>query len=330
MIRCLTLADLIKLYMQGIEEVGWPGAHEYYRKPDRDDRPGRETREALNMRDALNAIAWAKLGHVDPNEFGPMMLRKCQAAMVEHGLARKTVNARCNRLRRFFRWAVSYELVSLDINALEAVPALKKGRTKAPESKGIKSVSFDLVKKSLEVLPWVLKQMVMVHWYTGMRPGELVIMRRCDLRICPDDQELWEYRPAEFKSEHHEDFDSIIYLGPMAQDILRDVIHCNATQLELFAGDDARDDAFLWRYSNATGIKQRVASYRQAIQKRIAPAGLPRWTPLQIRHAFATRLHREGQLKAASEQMNHTDTKTTQIYIDRDRPEARAFMKRSG
>jgi hypothetical protein len=81
-------------------------AEGYYRNP----TTGAPTGEADNFKDAL-ATMLHLYGHSSWREFGPRALRTVRVEMVKAGLARKTINARINRIRRFFRWAVSGQMV---------------------------------------------------------------------------------------------------------------------------------------------------------------------------------------------------------------------------
>lgn len=78
-------------------------ARQRYRHPN-----GEETGEARNFKDALTPLL-DLYGHTVWREFGPNALRAVQTKMVMDGLARKTVNARINRIRRFFKWTVPLE-----------------------------------------------------------------------------------------------------------------------------------------------------------------------------------------------------------------------------
>ena len=54
------------------------------------------------------------------------------------------------------------------------------------------------------VLPHVSPQvgaMIWLQYWTGMRPGEVVIMRTCDLDM---NGGTWVCRPMSHKTEHHE------------------------------------------------------------------------------------------------------------------------------
>jgi integrase len=59
--------------------------------------------------------------------------------------------------------------------------------------------------------------MVRVQWYTGARPGEVCIMRQCDLDTTG---EVWLYNPSRHKTQHHGK-QRPIPIGPNAQEILK-------------------------------------------------------------------------------------------------------------
>jgi integrase len=70
------------------------------------------------------------------------------------------------------------------------------------------------------VLPQVSPQvgaMIRLQLLTGMRSGEVCIMRSCDIDTTG---KLWVYRPAHHKTQHH-GHSREVYLGPKAQDVLR-------------------------------------------------------------------------------------------------------------
>ena len=98
-------------------------ARQRYRHPN-----GKETGEARNFKDALTPLL-DLYGHTIWREFGPNALRAVQTQMVMDGLARKTVNARINRIRRFFKWAVGREMVAGSLHVdLQTVEPLRKGQ----------------------------------------------------------------------------------------------------------------------------------------------------------------------------------------------------------
>jgi hypothetical protein len=81
----------------------WHWAESHYR-----DEEGKPARELENIAAALRPLR--KLyGQTAARQFGPLALRALQEEMSRAGLCRTTINARINRIRRFFKWAVSFE-----------------------------------------------------------------------------------------------------------------------------------------------------------------------------------------------------------------------------
>jgi len=69
------------------------------------------------------------------------------------------------------------------------------------------------------VLPYttpVIAAMIELQLLTGMRPGELVIMRPCDI---DRSGEIWHYYPESHKNQHR-GIERIVSIGPKTQKIL--------------------------------------------------------------------------------------------------------------
>jgi integrase len=206
----------------------WLYAEKHYRRAD-----GKPTQELENVRDALHPLR--KLyGPTTATSFGPLALRSIQQEMVRTGLGRTTINARINRIRRVFKWAVGLEMIPPSVHqALQAVPGLQKGRTDAREPEEIKPVSIDRVGATLRHLNPVVAAMVRIQLLTGSRAEEVMIMRGCDLT---PGEPNWEYRPAWHKTAWRGK-DRVIVVGPKAQEILREYLKADP-QAYLF---DPRD-----------------------------------------------------------------------------------------
>jgi integrase len=100
---------------------------------------------------------------------------------------------------------------------LQAVTGLRKGRTEAKDPPPVGPVPEAIVERTIEHLCPTVAAMVRLQLASAMRPGELVIMRACDLNMSGA---VWEYRPGSHKGEHH-DQSKVIMLGPKAQEIIR-------------------------------------------------------------------------------------------------------------
>jgi len=75
----------------------------------------------------------------------------------------------------------------------------------------------DLVDATLPHLPIIVRAMAELQQATGMRPGELCIMRPGDIDRSAD---VWQYEPSQHKTQNREQ-SRTVYIGPRAQQILR-------------------------------------------------------------------------------------------------------------
>ena len=143
--------------------------------------------------------------------------------MIERGWCRSNINKQVDRIRRMFKWAVSHDLVPPDVfHGLQAVAGLRKGRCEARESDPVLPVADAIVDATLRHVPPIVASMIWLQRLTGMRSGELVIMRGCDLDTSGN---VWSYAPATHKTEHH-GHGKTIFLGPRAQEIIQPAAEC--------------------------------------------------------------------------------------------------------
>jgi integrase len=177
---------------------------------------GAASQELENLKDAARPLK-RLYGPAPARSFGPLALRALREDLIGSGLARSTINARINRVRRIFRWAVSDELIPPSVDhALGAVAGLQRGRTRAAEAKAIVPVPIAAVDATIPHLPRPVAAMVRLQLLTGCRPGEVMAMRGCDLT--PGDP-VWEYRPGRHKNEWR-GHARVIPLGPQAREVV--------------------------------------------------------------------------------------------------------------
>src|SRR5512135_765541 len=189
----------------------WSHAETHYRDPD-----GEPSHELKNIRDALKYVR-RLYGKIPARAYGPLALRAVRDMMVKSGLARTTINARVNRIRRVFMWAASVEMVPASVvESLRTLDGLREGRTKAREAEPVGPVPIEHVEAVLPRLPRPVAAMVRIQLLCGCRAGEVMVMRACDLT--PGDP-VWEYRPARHKNSWRGK-DRVIPLGPKAQEIV--------------------------------------------------------------------------------------------------------------
>jgi integrase len=119
-------------------------------------------------------------------------------------------------------------------HALATVPGLRRGIPGVRESKPVGPVNPAVVEATMPHLPRVIQAMIRVQVLSGARPGEVCLMRACDLDMTGP---VWFYRPQRHKTEHHER-QRVIPLGPQGQAVIRPFLTLN-TQAYLFCPKDS-------------------------------------------------------------------------------------------
>ena len=318
----------------------WRHAEQHYRRAD-----GTPTGELDNFRASLRPLR-KLFGTTPAGDFGPKALKLCRQAMIEAGLARTTINQRIGRIVHVFKWAVENELVPPSVHhGLKAVQGLQKGRTAAREPAPVKPVPETFVDA---LRPYVARQvwaMIELQRLTGMRPGEVTIMRTGDLDTSG---RAWTYTPASHKAEHHGK-GRTIYLGPRAQEVVKPWLRTDLTAylfspkeaMAEFRAGQRRDrktplyPSVLARPRVAKPKRQlrdhySVRSYQHAVGYGCRRADVPAWHPHQLRHNAATRLRKEFGLDAARAILGHSSHTTAEIYAELDREQAASIMERVG
>jgi integrase len=321
----LTVSELILAFLEH--------ARDHYRAPD-----GSPSRHVDNLKHALRPVR-ALYGTALARDFGPLALRAVRDRMVGDGVCRRTVNDRVNRVRSCFRWAASVELLPVTVvRALQTVEPLDRGRGGARESPGVKPVDPGDVEAALPRLPAPVAAMARLQLLSACRAGEVVQIRGADLDTSG---EVWAFRPRHHKNAWR-GRDRVVYLGPRAQEVLRPFLKADpgaylfsprewveALRARRAAARKTRRTPSELsrprrpRPERAPGDRYTAGSYRQAIARACRKAGVPVWTPLQIRHAAATAIRRRFGLEAAQVVLGHERADVTQLYAERDQARAR-------
>jgi len=358
----------------------WQLAEKHYRQPD-----GTPTTELEEYRLALRPVL-RLYGDAPAKDFGPLALKAIQAEMIRqpitkkvkarnpdtgevltdpktgkplwtekllrNGLARGVVNKRLSRIKRVFKWGVSEQLVPVaTYQALATVEGLRRGRSEARETKPVKPVAMAFVEQTLPHLWGPVPAMVELQLATGMRPGELVVMRGIDLEMSGD---VWFYRPGSDQGPegaHKEAWrghQRAVAIGPRGQEILRPWLRTNLTEYvfqprdALMARWTAQRQARKTRVQPSQQDRRRkspkvrpgerysVASYRRAIERGCEKAGVPIWHPHQLRHTKATEIRREFGLDGARAVLGHRSPVITEHYAELDMGKAAEVAAKLG
>ncbi len=344
----LTLVELIARY--------WRFCQTYYTKN------GELTSEVGSVAESMKPLR-ELYGRLPAAEFGPLKLKTVREEMIKKGWARTTVNGRIQRIRKMFKWAVENEILKSDkYEALRAVAGLRKGRTTAREPKRVLPVNEDHVQAILPHVSDQVSAMICLQLLTGMRSGEVTIMRGIDIDMSA---EVWQYRPSHHKTEHHE-VERLIPLGPRAQELIRPFLNRDLSAY-LFSPAEAEVVRLVERHAarktplscgNRPGSTRKrrrrrpardrydTDTYRRAISRGCdvafpAPTGLTaneieawqrdhRFHPHQLRHTAATQIRRTHGLEAAKCILGHTNIETTQIYAEVNQAQATSIMAQVG
>jgi integrase len=318
----------------------WRFANQHYRKD------GHPTGTLNNIRYAAKPLK-ERYGHTRACDFGPLALKALRQYWIQSFICRNQVNQRTGIVRRIFKWGVSEELVPPAVlHGLQAVVGLREGRTEARETKPVEPVDDTAVEATLKHLPAVVADMVRIQRLVGCRPGEVCILRPCDVDTTGD---VWVYRPSSHKTQHH-GRERRIYVGPRAQDVLRPYLlrdkssYCfspRESEKKRRAARHARRVTPLSCGNRPGTYRKRDPmrtpkdyyakdAYARSIARACDLAGVEHWAPNRLRHTSATTLRAQYGIEAAQTVLGHADPKITLTYAERDFALAQRIMREVG
>jgi integrase len=347
----------------------WKHAEQHYRRPD-----GEPSDELHCIRSAMRPLK-ELYGHTTAGDFGPLALKAVRQKMVETRgptgrlWSRGFVNASVGRIKAMFKWAAENELVPGAVyHSLLTVRGLQRGRSAARETGPVKPVPEAFVDAVLLFVTPPVRAMIDLQLLTGMRPGEVVLLRAVDVDMTG---KVWLYRPREHKTAWR-GHDRVIALGPRAQEIVRQHLKPNV-EAYLFSPRDAMEAHRAERRrrrktrvqpsqvsrrkprpKRQPGERYTVDSYRAAVQRGIEAANkaarcdacnapgveelcepcrakqVPQWHPHQLRHTKATEIRREAGLDAARAVLGHRSPAITEVYAELDVGRAAEVMEKLG
>ena len=250
--------------------------------------------------------------------------------------SRRYINDVVGRVRQMFRWGVLQELVPDDrIKAMEIVPALACGKTAAPELEPRDAVPDAVIEKTLPHLTREVADLVVFLRRTGCRPSEASRMRLAD--ILDRDQPVWRYVPKQHKTKHRGKRRDIA-IGPDAQRIIQ----------ARAAGCQPEEPIFSPRRSVPTSKTIDVISIsprrpsprvgerftkdalRIAIARAAEAAGVPHWTPYQLRYTRLQEIRREQGREAVQATAGHSRAEMSDHYAPAGWERAEEAALRSG
>jgi integrase len=296
-----------------------------------DASTGKVSREVVNFDHAIDHLR-DQHRDVPVDRFTIRDLQQIRQAMVDGGrLCRNVINARVRRIKAVFRWGVEQGYVPGDVwHQLSALRGLREGRGGARETKPVEPVTWKQVEELQRHLPPCVYGALLLQWWSGMRPDEVLQLTRRQLDMSG---KVWLFRPLRHKGRWR-GRERVVQLGPKAQEALRPML-----KLEPDAAIISPQDAWAWfkaekrrlrktpmtpsqRARNAARARRAkpkleffdVPTYRRLIARACGKAGMKPWGPHRLRHACGTRLAQQEGIEAARVALGHVDDRVTRRY----------------
>ncbi len=267
------------------------------------------------VRSALRYLI-ADHGTEPTSQFSAVKLDAIRCRMIADNHSRRYINDLVSIIKLTFKRGVVWGLVPARVwQSVNAVGSLAKGKSLARETEPILPVDPEHV---AAIEPHVSRQvwaMVLLQLRTGMRPSEVLNLKPREVN---QSGVIWEYQPESHKTEHHGKGRTIM-LPRSAQQVLDSFLDRDPDE---YCFKPAESNLML-RGNRRVGPRYRRDSYRNAIRRACAKAGVPAWSPNRLRHNFGTDVRRSHGLDAARVLLGHSAKSTTEVYAERDLDEAR-------
>lgn len=284
--------------------------------------------------------------------FGPVKLRALREKLIaDPNKSRNYINEMTGQVRAVFKWGASHELVGISVyQSLCTLEPLRSGRTKARDGAPVKPIDDKTVDATILHLSPTVAAMVNLQLLTGMRPGEVVLIRPCDI---DRSNKVWTFRPARHKTMHLGK-SRVVMIGPRAQKILKPFLErkpdtfcfspAEAQAARVAELSKLRKTPLCCGNKPGTNRKSKPAmkpgecytavSYARAIARGCerafpAPEGLEPaavkawnkkhcWQPNRLRHSTATLIREKFGIEAASVVLGHAKVSTTELYAEKN------------
>ena len=191
-----------------------------------------------------------------------------------------------------------------------------------------------------------------------MRPGEVVVMRPCDIDKTGS---VWVYEPSAHKNKYR-GHRRLVPLGPKAQELVKPFMNRNENsflfspaEAEVWRSEQRRKDRKSPMTPSQSSRKSKsrpkrkkrehydTASYRRAIaygikkynrQQKSLPKEeqqlISHWHPHQLRHQFATVVRKQLGAEAVQIGLGHKSTDLVDLYAEKNLAAAQRIAREIG
>jgi integrase len=308
------------------------------------------SREPENYRRSLQPLR-TLYGDTLAGEFGPKALKTLQQHMMGLRWCRNVINRRIGRVKTFFKWCESEELVRAGTtHALATVRGLPLGMPGVRETARTEPAFWEDAQKITPFCLPPIAAMLQLQWLSAMRSGEVRVLRTRDLDRRRTD--VWFYTPG---SEHgpngaHKNAwrgqDRIIAFGPQAIAVVQPWLRLEAVDEYVFSPAQAMQ-AFRLSQQQARrtprgrptarkpapqrqpGACYSSTSYAHAVQRACRKAGV-QFHPYQLRHGRKMAVEAVADTDTARTVLGQRSISSTQLYGKLDVQRAAEVMAKIG
>ncbi|CAB5207021.1 XerC Integrase [uncultured Caudovirales phage] len=235
------------------------------------------------------AMRWLATVDCPADQYTPAKLVGLRQQWVDDGQSVSTISKKHNYVLCAFRWAAQMDLVPATVwTSLTTVTKIKPGRSAAKQPRKVHPVSDEHLDAVIPHLKPDVAAAVEFQRLTGCRSAEV-------LRLTMGQVDGSTYRPVKHKNAWRGKARTI-HLGNRALSLIAK-----------WATDDPHRPLFLSMDS---------AEYGKRIKRACKRAGVPHFSPHQIRHAHGTLVRAKYGLDAAQAALGHSSARTTEIYAE--------------
>lgn len=267
------------------------------------------SRQYLNVRAGITRWVLPHVGDRWLYEFtGPVLDHMVQEWIASGRLGRTTVNRYISFVRDFIKFCVRRGYANPEqLTSVLSVDRLRRGRYGAIDAPARQPVDDERYHRVLPHLCPMVRVMVELLYHTGMRPGEVRSMSVRDLTMAErDGRRAVLYVPRRHKTAHLGKRRTVAIVGPGLEVLERWI-----GGLDL----DTTSEGYLFSADGFGWGMVPIDRINKQVRAACDLAGIERWTPMQLRHRFATNANAKlGDLKLVSPMMGHTNQRTTAIY----------------
>lgn len=274
------------------------------------------SRQLNNLQSGLKPLI-ESIGHLPITELdGPRLAELRDEWAKTTNLVRTTINKRMQYVVAFGRWCVEKGIIKAEqLVSLQAVEKVKRGRYGVRDAEPVGPADPGHVAAVMRDLPSTARGIIEMMQLTGMRPGEVRTMRACDLELIRvEHRTVYRFTPKRHKTAHLGKRRRIFLVGraySLANERLSTLIGSS-----LF---EAESQGYLFSVDDDGNSPYQINSLHQAVRRSCDRLSLPRWTPNQLRHSYATNSRSKGfKLELIADLLGHADPRTTLIYAEPD------------